>query len=354
LSIKKINFVIWRAQAGGAEKIISDSFEKLKKDYIVNIISLKPVNKYNSVFKNQFNNILSGKKESFFFAIVFYLKQLIINKNVIYHLHNTGPLILLLTLLFGSKKVVYHIHGTIHYKKYYQKIFVKILWKTALLFKPIIIANSRHSRNKFFESITNYNRILIIPNPFILEDFVYKEKFTKKIKKIIYVGRLIPVKNLKKWIDCAEFLYEIDNSIKFEIIGEGPLYTELSHKIREKKLEHTIKLSGFESEVNKKYHEADLLLFLSLSESFGNVVVESVLCGTPVISLNIEAMKEIFENYPENLIFLDKELNMQIKKKVFNEYNTLIYNTKRANIEFRKRFSMKKYIEKTKQIYETI
>ncbi|HAX93699.1 MAG TPA: hypothetical protein DCY25_07115, partial [Bacteroidales bacterium] len=66
------------------------------------------------------------------------------------------------------------------------------------------------------------------------------------------------------------------------------------------------------------YREADLLLFLSEYESFGNVVVESILCGTPVLVSDIPGLKEILSDFPEFVLTSRSDTATEILNKLEN------------------------------------
>ena len=141
----------------------------------------------------------------------------------------------------------------------------------------------------------------------------------------------------------------IDKTI-FEIYGSGPLSQALTEKIRSSGAEEYITLKGYRSDIERVFRDADLMLFLSEYESFGNVVVESILCGTPVIASDIPAMREIFRDYPVFLVSPDEDLPGQIADRL-RDYSRLAEAVKAAEMNFRERFSEKAYINSLDKIY---
>ena len=75
-------------------------------------------------------------------------------------------------------------------------------------------------------------------------------------------------------------------------------YPKLLHLLRVLKhvhlnpMEKEIKIHKFNTSIYKVITESDLVVFPSLFEGFGNVVIESILCGTPIISTNFSGMDE--------------------------------------------------------------
>ena len=98
--------------------------------------------------------------------------------------------------------------------------------------------------------------------------------------------------------------------------------------------------------------DADILLFLSEYESFGNVAVESILCGTPVIVSDIPSMREIFIDFPEFLISLDDNLNDAVLHKL-DDINKLKELTLKARTQFLNRFSVEAHTTALDRLYKS-
>jgi glycosyltransferase involved in cell wall biosynthesis len=73
---------------------------------------------------------------------------------------------------------------------------------------------------------------------------------------------------------------------KLIIFGEGDQRSELQSLINSKNLQHEVLLYGFAKNPYKFLRKANLFVLSSNFEGFGNVLVEAMACGTPVISTN--------------------------------------------------------------------
>lgn len=71
---------------------------------------------------------------------------------------------------------------------------------------------------------------------------------------------------------------------KLTILGEGPLRAELEVLIHQLGLQDRVTLPGFTIDPSHWYHSADLFVLSSSWEGFGNVIVEALECGVPVVS----------------------------------------------------------------------
>ncbi len=103
----------------------------------------------------------------------------------------------------------------------------------------------------------------------------------------LYVGRIAPEKNLQLAIDAYHAMQRINGSVKFVIVGAGPLLTALQRKYAD------IIFGGVQTgeALATHYASADLFLFPSETETFGNVTLEAMASGLLVIAYNYAAAK---------------------------------------------------------------
>jgi glycosyltransferase involved in cell wall biosynthesis len=102
---------------------------------------------------------------------------------------------------------------------------------------------------------------------------------------ILAVGRLSEEKDFKTLIRAFALLSKELHG-KLVILGEGPLREELKAFVTELGLDDCIALPGFVRDTYPMYRSADLFVLSSLWEGFGNVIVEALECGVPVVSTN--------------------------------------------------------------------
>mgnify|MGYP001277775135 CR=1 FL=1 len=107
---------------------------------------------------------------------------------------------------------------------------------------------------------------------------------------------------------------------------------------------------GFKEKI-KLYQEALATLFpIQWDEPFGNVPIESMACGAPVIAFDRAAMKESIKHNQSGFLVKDGDINAMVKA---------VKNIKKINrIKVRKwaedNFALDKYINRHKEIYQRI
>lgn len=320
-------------------------------DYDFSIFVLKPSpQKESNVYENAKAKIQYGCR-----SLVHTLVKLFLfarkNRQDIFHGFNIGPFVLLVIKLAGVQSVIYSIRGTIYWRTRIQKIARKPLWKLLSYTNTIFLANSEYSKDCFIKAVGYRKTIDVVYNPVASQRTLYKQRDVQ-LRNIVYVGRLVNGKNLFKWLEVARVIAEREASLKFQLYGDGYLKEKLEAFAAFSGLSGRIEFAGYEKDIIKIFHNSDLFLFLSERESFGNVVVESILCGTPVLALGIPSMKEVFVNFPEFLLLDSNGLEEQIRLKI-ESFSNLLERTKSAADEFSVRFSMEQYIKKVSSLYQS-
>jgi glycosyltransferase involved in cell wall biosynthesis len=111
--------------------------------------------------------------------------------------------------------------------------------------------------------------------------------------KLFFAGRLIGLKGIQLAIHAVKKLRNEGISVELDIAGEGPLRPFLERLIAQTGLTGEVKLLGSvpRDRLMLLYQDADLFLFPSLHDSSGNVILESLSCGLPVICLDLGGPK---------------------------------------------------------------
>jgi glycosyltransferase involved in cell wall biosynthesis len=134
----------------------------------------------------------------------------------------------------------------------------------------------------------NADKLVLIPNPISL-DRIYdlsKEKVhLNGLASIIAisVGRLVPQKNYPLLIKAIALVL-VKHKIELFILGQGPEEERINQLAQELGIRDHIHLLGFKSNPYAYMKKADLFIISSLYEGFGNVIIEAMSLGLPVIS----------------------------------------------------------------------
>lgn len=104
--------------------------------------------------------------------------------------------------------------------------------------------------------------------------------------------------------------------INLLIIGKGAMQKELENQIDQLGISSRVKIINNLPQVDlaKIYRKADLLVLASENEGCPNVLLEAQACGTPVISTNVGAAKDLMLQEVTGL--LTGRTPEQIKEKI--------------------------------------
>ena len=119
----------------------------------------------------------------------------------------------------------------------------------------------------------------------------------------IYVGRLVSVKNVSVLLRAMKNLRSIGTSIRLLIVGDGPLRQSLHDEIMRLNLDDCVALLGQRSDAQALMAAADFLVLPSFWEGLSNVILESMMVGTPVIASAVGGSVELIENRCTGLLF---------------------------------------------------
>ena len=145
------------------------------------------------------------------------------------------------------------------------------------------------SAAEYVRSITD-EPVQIVPNGVDLSRFVEEsdKRSTKKIKSIVYLGRLEKRKGVDYLVKAYARLRETHDDVELVIAGKGVKRKSLEKYIEQYNIPD-VTFAGFipESEKVSLIAEADLYCSPALyGESFGIVLLEAMGVGTPVVAGN--------------------------------------------------------------------
>jgi glycosyltransferase involved in cell wall biosynthesis len=111
---------------------------------------------------------------------------------------------------------------------------------------------------------------------------------TADTKVLISVGRMAPEKNLDQVLKAYEALKVTGQAFKLVMVGDGPLKEQFQKRYPE------IIFPGMLSQSNLAayYASSDLFIFPSQTETFGNVTLEALASGIPVLAFDCAAARD--------------------------------------------------------------
>ncbi|HSB57688.1 MAG TPA: glycosyltransferase family 4 protein [Nitrosopumilaceae archaeon] len=127
---------------------------------------------------------------------------------------------------------------------------------------------------------------------------IESRKRISNFKQFVYVGRLVFYKNLEVVIKAIKIVRKTDPMVRLVVIGGGPNKRSLENLTKNLGLESNVKFIGYVTSDEKMCSIADsiAMVFPSLCEGFGLVILEAFSQNKPVLVSNIRPMSDIISH----------------------------------------------------------
>lgn len=107
------------------------------------------------------------------------------------------------------------------------------------------------------------------------------------------VGRLVPIKGLDLFLEVAAALRRHTPTVRFSILGDGPLREELGRQAARLGVGDVVEFLAPRPDPFEYYRSLDLYLNTSVHEGLPLSVVEAMACGKPIVSAAVGGIPEI-------------------------------------------------------------
>jgi glycosyltransferase involved in cell wall biosynthesis len=178
-------------------------------------------------------------------------------------------------------------------------------------FAKKVIVHTRKQANELKSRGFPHHNLVVMPIGVDTKLFSQKadNQYLNNTNQLLFVGRILPSKGVVETIETFHEVYKKFPNTKLRIIGpasDRDYFLEVTQRIRELDLESAIEILGKSIPNNNLpsfYQEADIFLFPTKSESLGIVMLESMSCGTPVVTLrNSGSTDEVIRHGIDGLV----------------------------------------------------
>lgn len=331
---------------GGGESINSSTVASIIKSNVfsgipISVLKLKGKNgdlrAFHKIDINDFN-ILTTNGIFKLLQIIFYPKKL-----KLLGLHIKPNIIALIIFLLRLGQDCFLVNVRCSYtnlKTIDKRLFYFISFFCHKIIYPSQIAFETYPKRYLYKS-------KVVPNGIMMrsERRVLNRK-TNKLK-IVFIGRLDPVKNFKLLFQIVDSVEKIKN-VEFHVFGRGSLVNEIKDFSKNRKAFH---YHGYSKQIYSILPDFDVLISTSLNEGFSKVLIEAADAGLFILSTPVGGTSELIKDgingkVVENITEFKDEIK-SLSEKGFDrrkliEYNNLILN----------KFSITNYASQVKRIFE--
>lgn len=322
---KKIIFNLPQFVTSGAERILVNIIQALQTDYdIYVIIRKKPtpcdlfdklssfnihifclenlfpgIIKPKPFFKKIYWKIFTGRK--LFFQSLKFMKELCDENTILWVDFLNFAFYNYAKKLPASLQKWCWFHGS-------TSVFAKAkkIRKKVTVYKNII--GISHTFTKDIQKNRPFVPVKTLLNPINIDEVSQQSSADipeNKTPFFVYVGRIDADKDIQTLIEAYNLFYEkTHSSTKLYLLGAGKKTTYYQNLIHALHLEKQVVLKGITANPFPYMRHSKALILSSLSEGYGMVLLEAMICGTiPVSSDCVSGPREILANGKRGVLF---------------------------------------------------
>lgn len=175
---------------------------------------------------------------------------------------------------------------------------------------------NRHSIAKIFQipfsevkCIYNGTKLKIDNRQNLQESLALRDRLRQELKLpltsrlVLTVGRLNQQKGHNDLISIIPAIAEEFPEIKFIWVGDGELRPQLEAAIKTAKIETSVLLLGYRTDIPQLLKAADLFLFPSHYEGYPFALLEAMAYNLPIVASNADPMPEIITDRSHGVLF---------------------------------------------------
>ena len=295
---RNLLFVIPNMVGGGAEKamlLLLKYFDQTK--FEITLILFNKLGEYLDEVPGHIRIIDLQKRSKYDFPrLIWRLKRIIDHVKpvgILSCMTYANIISIISGILSHSLNKIFIIHQIYPGAENFSSSFHKFIRNCLYLRAAHIVAVSEGIKKSFINDfaikesrITVINNSIEIDNINLLIHSPVEHPFLEKnrrFKTVISAGRLEPQKNHALLLEAFSTLIgRIDS--RLIILGQGSLELTLRSMTKSLKIEDKVYFAGFQKNPYAWLSKSDLFVLSSDYEGFGNVIIEAMACGVPVIA----------------------------------------------------------------------
>lgn len=313
--VYKICLISEQLACGGAERcaaLLSQFFER-KNISVHHIVVLDKIEYEFSgellnlgVHKNETNGIVNKLKR--FWILRKYLKKHSFDFIIDFRVKNNQFQEFITTKILYNSPYIMIVHSYIT-EWYFPKwqFLARIIYSNAYG----IVTVSEKIREKIIREL-GYKNLKVIYNPISIEEIqsLSKEVNTLDFDYVLAAGRMQDnIKQFDKLIKAYSKSVLPSHKIKLVLLGDGPFRENLEEQVKQLAIGENVQFMGYQGNPFPYMKKAIFTILSSKNEGFGNILIESLACQTPVVSFDcLSGPSEIITNKYNGLLVEDQNL----------------------------------------------
>ena len=197
---------------------------------------------------------------------------------------------------------------------------LEILSSEVELATDFICASSLTKKSLTFKGITT-NKIKVIPYGVDTSKFTFSERKQAEIFKVIFIGSLNQRKGITYLLDALSEMNNVELTIVTRGIYDESLLQNYNFPVH-------IVIDVAHEKLQEELHQAHCFVLPSILEGFGQVILEAMATGIPVIATENTAAIDIIENGKDGFVTKIRDVqaiknNLEILQNDFSLVQTM-------------------------------
>jgi len=225
------------------------------------------------------------------------------------HAAKAGALGRVAAILSGVPIKIHTFHGHI-FDGYFSPVKAKIfllIERFLALFTDKVITVSESVKEEIVNKlkVTKDSKCAVVMLGFELDRFLDSEKARGAFRKelsvpdgvilIGIVGRIVPIKNHRMFLDAAKILLDksTGKKIMFVIVGDGELAGYLKDYSKNLGIDKSVVFTGWRKDLPHIYADLDIVTLTSLNEGTPVSIIEAMASARPVVATAVGGVKDL-------------------------------------------------------------
>ncbi len=176
------------------------------------------------------------------------------------------------------------------------------------------------------------------------------------VRLVGIVGRLAPEKDHQTFLHSARLVVERHPDVRFLIVGNGPLRSELDAMIRKLKLQAHVHMLESQQPITPIFAALDMVVVSSRYEGCCNVILEAMAMGKPVIATDVGGNPELVSHEETGFLIPPGEPQAMAEaiERLLQQRSRAQYFGQQARRIVESRFNLKRMIDQTMALYDAL
>ena len=273
-----------------------------------------------------------------------------------------------LASMFKSKPFILNTHGSLLGYRYILKskfmqlpyrIYDVATFKSALRRADAIIVSSKNEYAETLDFGANKRKIHLIPAGIDIANYEPHQGKSNEVLNLLFVGRIARNRRLEPIIKALPYL----DKVKLTIVGGEEKSSSLSRKgylselnalADELGVRERISFAGAKhgKELRSYYQAADVFVYTSLYENFGQTLLEAAAAGLPIISTPVGIAPEIVIDGETGFLVSDDPKIISQRIRELNNVSTRTEFGRTIKKIVKEKFAWSDVIDQYLQIYQ--